>query len=318
MNRGIWYAVSAYGLWGFIPIYWKLMQEIPAVQIIGHRVIWSFLLLVAIILIKGDWAGFRNAISNKSIYGAYGVAAALLSVNWGIYIWAVNAGFIVETSLGYFINPLLSVFLGMIFFREKLRPLQWLPIAMMVAGVFYLTFAYGRLPWIALVLAFTFALYGLIKKTSPLGALNGLALETGLMVPPALLFLGYLQSQGTGVIGQVSAGSHLLLVMTGLVTALPLLLFAGAARRIHLSTMGLLQYMAPTLQFLVGILIYREPFTLAQLAGFGIIWVALAIYTTESMIVYRRKTFRNPVTPATPYAGHGSSSNPDRRNQTPS
>ena len=212
----------------------------------------------------------------------------LLSINWLTYVWAVNAGYIVETALGYFINPLLSVLMGVIFLREHLRPWQWLPIGLAALGVLYLTVAYGSLPWIALTLAFSFGIYGLVKKTAPLGSLYGLTLETGILFVPALVYLVYLQFAGQAAFVNSGGVTTTLLIGAGLVTTVPLLMFASAAQRIPLSMMGVLQYIAPTLQFLIGVLLYREPFSHSQLIGFGIVWLALLLFWVEGYLASRK------------------------------
>jgi len=288
LNRGVLNAIGAYVIWGFLPIYWKALQQVPALQILNHRVVWSLVFLAILISARKNWSPLRQAIRQPKIVLVYGLAACLLAVNWLTYIWGVNAGFIVETSLGYFINPLVNVLLGVLFLREKIRPLQWVPIGMATAGVLYLTFSYGSLPWIALVLAFTFALYGLLKKTAPLGSLHSLTLETGILFVPSLLYLVYVALQGSGIFIEYNTLTNLLLVFTGVVTAVPLLLFGAAARSINLSLLGLLQYIAPTCQFLIGVLIYNEPFTQARLIGFSIIWAALFLYWLESFLAHRR------------------------------
>jgi chloramphenicol-sensitive protein RarD len=290
MNRGVLLAIGAYGLWGFLPIYWKMIDIVPAAQILSHRIIWSFVFLTIILLIKKDISAFRLAIQPRKTLAIFSLAATLIGVNWLTYIWGVNAGYIVETSLGYFINPLVSVLLGVLFLKEKLRPLQWIPIFLAATGVLYLTISYGGLPWIALVLAFTFGLYGLIKKTAPLNSLHGLTLETGILFLPALFFLLLAEGQGTGLIGHTGWVVSLLLIFTGIVTALPLLLFSSAAKQINLSTLGILQYIAPTMQFLIGVLMYGEPFTQSRLIGFSIIWVALLIYSLEGILEKYRST----------------------------
>lgn len=288
MNRGVLNAIGAYVIWGFLPIYWKALQQVPALQILNHRVVWSLVFLAILISARRNWAPLRQAIRQPKIVLVYALAACLLAVNWLTYIWGVNAGFIVETSLGYFINPLVNVLLGVVFLREKIRPLQWVPIGMAAAGVLYLTFSYGSLPWIALVLAFTFALYGLLKKTAPLGSLHSLTLETGILFVPSLLYLLYVGLQGSGVFIEYDSLTNFLLIFTGVVTAIPLLLFGAAARSINLSLLGLLQYIAPTCQFLIGVLIYNEPFTQARLIGFSIIWAALFLYWLESFLAHRQ------------------------------
>jgi chloramphenicol-sensitive protein RarD len=288
MNRGVLYGLGAYVIWGFFPIYFKLLHAAPAVQVVCHRIVWSFLLLVILLSVRKEWSRLRAAITGPKFILIFMISSILLTANWLIYIYGVQSGFIVETSLGYFINPLVSVLLGVIFLRERLRPMQWAPVILAAAGVIYLTLDYGHLPWIALLLAMTFGLYGLAKKTSPLGSLYGLSLETGLMFIPCLAFLLFVESQRTGTFAHSNALTNILLVFTGPITTVPLLLFGAAARKIPLSTLGLLQYIAPTLQFLIGVLLYREPFTAANLVGFCIIWVALIILWVESYSQYRR------------------------------
>ena len=286
MKRGVLSALTAYLIWGLYPVYWKLLTNIPALQIMTHRVVWSFLFLVVVISLRREWTGLRRVADWRTLL-VYLLAGSLLSVNWLTYIWAVNEGFIVETSLGYFTNPLVSVLLGVIFLRERLRPLQWVPIGMAAVSVIYLTISYGRLPWIALVLAFSFGLYGLIKKLAPLGPLYGLTLETGMVFLPALGFLLVAEFNGSGSFGHTGLLQTILLALTGIVTAIPLLFFAAGVRRIPLSLLGFLQYIAPTLQFLFGVLVYGEPFTLQRMIGFGIIWLALILYSAEGLIVRR-------------------------------
>lgn len=287
MNKGILYGIGAYALWGFFPIYWKILHNVPALQLLGHRISWSFVLLLIYILVTKQWAGFRAYAFNKKALGIYSIAAVLLSFNWLIYVWGVNAGFIVETSLGYFINPLLSVLLGVLFLRERLRPMQWVPVGIAAIGVGYLTFVYGRLPWIALSLAFTFGFYGFVKKLSPLGSLYGLTLETGLVFPMALVYLAFMNVGGTGAFLHDGTLVNVLLIGGGIVTTVPLLMFASAAKQIPLTVVGLLQYIAPSLQFLIGVFIYKEPFDHAHLIGFSIVWTALIIFAVESYLANR-------------------------------
>jgi chloramphenicol-sensitive protein RarD len=288
MNKGIWYGIGAYALWGFFPIYWKFLHHVPALQVIGHRIGWSFILLIVFILLTKQWQDFRSAaLGSSRIIGIYSIASALLTVNWLVYVWGVNAGFIVETSLGYFINPLLSVLLGVVFLRERLRLAQWVPVVIAAFGVVYLTFVYGRLPWIALSLAFTFGFYGFVKKLAPLGSLYGLTLETGIVFPLALVYLALVESNGAAAFLHDDALTNVFLVGAGLVTTIPLLMFASAAKQIPLTIVGLLQYIAPTLQFLIGVFIYREPFDRAHLIGFAIVWVALIIFWVENYLASR-------------------------------
>ena len=285
-KKGILYALGAYTLWGLFPIYWKWLQHVSALQVIGHRIGWSFVFLVIVILVSKQWTKFRSTLTRR-VLGVYLIAGLLLSVNWLVYIWGVNSGYIVETSLGYFINPLLSVLMGVIFLKERLRTAQWLPIGLAAFGVIYLTWAYGSLPWIALTLAFTFGLYGLVKKVSPLGSLYGLTLETGLVFLPALGYLFYTQATGEGAFGHTGIGSDLLLVGAGAVTTIPLLMFASAARRIPLTMVGIMQYIAPTIQFLLGVFIYQEAFTTTKLIGFSMVWFALIVFWLEGVFVRR-------------------------------
>ena len=287
MNKGILNGIAAYALWGFFPIYWKFLHQVPALQVIGHRISWSFILLIAILLATRQWNDFRSVALNSKIIGIYSIASILLTINWLVYVWGVNAGFIVETSLGYFINPLLSVLLGVIFLRERLRPMQWIPVGIAAIGVIYLTAVYGRLPWIALSLAFSFGFYGFVKKLAPLGSLYGLTLETGIVFPIALIYLLIVEFNGTGAFLHESALTTLLLIGAGAVTTIPLLMFASAAKQIPLTVIGLLQYIAPTLQFLIGVFLYKEPFDQSHLIGFGIVWVALIIFWVENFFAHR-------------------------------
>jgi chloramphenicol-sensitive protein RarD len=287
MNKGIWNGLAAYAMWGFFPIYWKLLHEVPALQVIGHRISWSFILLIAVILLTQQWKEFRSAVLAPRVIGIYAIAGVLLSINWLIYVWGVNSGFIVETSLGYFINPLISVLLGVLFLRERLRAMQWVAVGLAAAGVIYLTLTYGRPPWIALSLAFTFGTYGLVKKLAPLGSLYGLTLETALVFPIALIYLTFVQSTGTGAFLHRGALTDLLLIGTGAVTSIPLLMFASAARQIPLTMIGILQYIAPTLQFLIGVFLYHEPFDQSRLIGFSLVWLALVIFWVENYLANR-------------------------------
>jgi chloramphenicol-sensitive protein RarD len=281
MNKGAWYAVGAYATWGLLPVYFKWLQHVPVLQLVSHRILWSCLMLYSAILLSRQWGTFQKAILTPRVAKVYLAASVLIGINWLLFVWAVSSGFIVETSLGYFINPLVSVFLGVVLLGERLRPWQWVAIGFAATGVLYLTFSYGHPPWIALTLAFTFGTYGLLKKIGPLGSLYGLMIETGALLVPAVLYLLYCSAfvQGVFLHGDlVSAG---LLIGTGLVTAVPLLMFAAAAPRIPLSLLGVLQYIAPTLQFLLGVLVYREPFTQSQLIGFGGVWMGLLIFGVE-------------------------------------
>jgi chloramphenicol-sensitive protein RarD len=283
MNRGVLYAIGAYALWGFFPVYWKLIHDVPALEIIGHRMVWSFVFVLSVVVISKKWQSTKASFKSKRTQLTFFVTAVLLFINWLVYVWAVNAGFIVESSLGYFINPLVNVVLGVIFFREKLRLWQWIPVGIAFSGVLYLTISYGSLPWIGLTLAFTFGLYGLLKKTAKVNSIQGFTLETGFMFIPALAYLLVLEFTGKGAFGHGSITETILLALSGIATGLPLLLFGAAAQKIQLSELGFLQYIAPTFQFLIGVLVYGESFSPDRMIGFGLIWLALAIYTADSI-----------------------------------
>ena len=287
MNKGIWYAIGAYTVWGLFPIYWKWLHQVEALQLVSHRVLWSFVILFIILLLTRQGQAFRAAARVPGVLRIYLVAALLISVNWLTYIWAVNAGFLVETSLGYFINPLISVLLGVIFLREHLRPWQWISIGLAATGVLFLTILNGSLPWIALTLAFSFGMYGFVKKTAPLGSVFGLTIETGILLVPAVLYLLYSESIHQGALLHTGPLTDGMLVGAGIATTIPLLMFASAARRIPLSLVGILQYISPTLQFLLGVLVYKEPFENNQLIGFGIVWAALILFALDGLTAHR-------------------------------
>lgn len=289
MNKGILYGIGAYLLWGIFPIYWKWLHTVPAIQVISHRIIWSFVLLAVILFVTRQWKAFRSAAFSRRVVLIYLASAILLSINWLTYVWAVNAGFVIETSLGYFINPLISVLLGVIFLREKLRTWQWVPIGLAAIGVVYVAVSYGQFPWIALTLAFSFGIYGLVKKVAPLGSLYGLTLETGLLFLPAVGFLVYMQTIGQGAFLQGGFIKDMLMVGAGVVTTIPLLMFASAAQLIPLSTVGVLQYITPTMMFLLGVLVYHEPFNRSHLIGFCIVWLALILFWGEGWLASRRR-----------------------------
>lgn len=253
----------------------------------AHRLAWSLVFLAVIVSVLRGWQDLRQSI-NRRVLLVYLAAGVVLTINWLVYIYGVNAGFVVETSLGYFINPLVSVLFGVIFFREKLPPSKWVPVLLAAAGVLYLTVSYGALPWIALALAFSFGLYGLIKKLSPLSALPGLTLETAAMFVPAVGYLAILEAQGAGSFGHVGLLENVLMVLAGVVTAVPLLLFSSAARSIPLSTIGILQYIAPTIQFSLGVFVYGESFTTQRLIGFSIVWLALILFWAGGMYERRK------------------------------
>lgn len=282
-NKGVIYAATAYAIWGFFPLYFKMLHPVDSFQITAHRMSWSVLFVLIFIAARRELPALKAALTRRNVL-IYLVAAVLLTINWGTYVWAVNAGYVVETSLGYFINPLVNVLLGVIFLRERLRPLQWLPVALAAAGVAYLTITYGHLPWIALTLAFSFGLYGFAKKTAPLPPVPGLGLETIILFFPAFAFLVSQEIMGVGAFGHTNLWLTILMILTGVVTPVPLLLFASGARTVPLSTMGLLQFITPTFQFLAGVLVFGEPFTHDRVIGFSIIWLALIIFTVENFL----------------------------------
>lgn len=297
MNRGIVYGIGAYLIWGVLPIFWKQLADLPALEVAAHRIIWSFALLAAAVLAMGRYARIFDAIRRPRVLAAFVIISSILFVNWMVYIWAINDGQIVETSLGYFINPLVNVLLGVLFLRERLRLAQWLSITVATMGVLWLTFRYGSLPWIALTLAFSFGLYGLLKKKSSLDSLEGLTVEMGILFVPALIFLA-VRSQQSSISNDFSPRIWALLLLTGVFTVAPLLLFGAGARRIPLSVVGLLQYIAPTIQLLIGVWMYHEPFTQDNLIGFALIWLALALYTIEGAWQRHRQSDPRPVTQA--------------------
>ncbi len=289
MKKGVWFALAAYIIWGLFPVYWKWLHQVPAVQLLGHRIVWSFVILALALGVTRRWRAFRVAAPRPRVLLVYSVAAVLISINWLTYLFAVNSGFVVEASLGYFINPLISVLLGVVVLRERLRPLQWVPIGLAAVGVIYVSLAYRSIPWYAVMLALSFGLYGLVKKTAPLGSLYGMTLETALMFLPALAFLLYADASHQGAFLHTNLTTTVLLVGGGLVTTVPLLLFGSAVQRIPLALVGVLQYINPTLQFLLGTLVYHEPFSISQFIGFSIVWIALILYGVEGLVSYRNQ-----------------------------
>lgn len=286
-RKGIWLGLGAYLLWGLLPVYWKALRTVPASEILMHRIAWSFGFLALLVILSRQGRTLLAAATQRRILAIYFGAALLLGLNWFVYIWAVNHDRIVETSLGYYINPLVSVALGVAVLRERLGMIQWMAVGIAALGVLFLTWQYGAFPWVAVVLALSFACYGLIKKTAPLPALPGLTIETALLWLPAVGYLGALESQGIGRFGHSAGWGDSLLVLTGVVTALPLLLFASAARLVKLSTLGLLQYVSPTCGLILGVAVYGEPFPRTRALGFGIIWLALAVYWLASRAAHR-------------------------------
>lgn len=296
-RKGIFSALSAYVLWGLLPVYWKAVQNVSPLEILAHRVFWSFLLLALLVRLRGTIPTALAAARRRQTIQVYFIAATLLSVNWGTYIWAVNTNRIIDTSLGYYINPLLSVGLGVLFLHERMRAGQWVAVCLAALSVGYLTLAHGSPPWVALVLAGSFALYGLLKKLAPLSALHGLTIETAMLAPVALVYLVSLELSGRAAFAHSDAKTTLLLALAGVVTAMPLLLFASAAREISLTSLGIMQFVSPTCGLLLGVAAYHEPFPRYKLVAFAILWAALALYWAE---VLRRRNMPWRVVRASP------------------
>lgn len=289
MNKGYPAAIAAYFFWGFSPIFWKLISQIPALEILLHRIFWSFPFLMIILYWRSGSANLKSLFKNFAQKRLYFISALLLAINWLLFIWAVNNGYIVEASLGYFINPLVNVLLGVIFFKERIRRLQWIAILLASSGVLYLTFNYGNFPWIALSLAGSFGFYGLIRKMAPLGSIEGLTFEMVVLYLPALLLLANMNLHNNLVFFKVGFDIEIILIITGLVTIIPLLLFAFAARNIPYGTLGFIQYIAPSFQFLLGVFVYGEAFGVERFIGFVFIWLALIIYSAENIYFLKRK-----------------------------
>ncbi|BCJ87970.1 EamA family transporter RarD [Effusibacillus dendaii] len=277
MNAGYIYAILTYAIWGVLPMYWKLFSEVSAWEILSHRIIWSvvFVLLLAAVLNKRN--AIKAAIPDWKSKGLVMISSILISANWVTYIWAVNNGHMVEASLGYYMNPLVSVLLGVFFLRERLRKLQWGAIGLATMGVLILTFSYGHFPWIALSLAFSFGFYGLAKKKVRADTIAGLTLETIVVFPLALIYLIGFEHGGTGW-HVLSGWQMIVLLLSGVATALPLLWFAEATKRLPLSVLGFIQYLSPTITLLLGLFVYHEDFTKTDILSFGLIWIALVVY----------------------------------------
>ena len=286
-RRGTALGVAAYLLWGLFPLYWPLLEPAGSVEILAHRVVWSLVTVALLLVVTGR--SVRGLPRDRRRLVLLAAAAVLIGVNWGVYIWGVNNHHVVETSLGYFINPLVSVGLGVLVLGERLRRLQWIAVAVATLGVVVLSVAAGRPPWIALVLAFSFGAYGLVKKIVGVGAVEGLVVETAVLAPVAFAYLLILSASGDGNFSDHGAGHAALLASAGIVTAIPLLAFAGAASRVPLNRLGLLQYMTPTIQFLLGVLVRHESVDAPRLVGFVIVWLGLALFTVETATSRRRQ-----------------------------
>ncbi|MFV0316405.1 MAG: EamA family transporter RarD [Microthrixaceae bacterium] len=291
MSKGVLAAIAAYMIWGFSVLYWKLLDDIGSGDVVAHRILATAIVLAVAHLVMRSWPRLRAELRKPRVRRVAAASAALLATNWVVFVWSVETEQVVQTSLGYFINPLLSVLLGVFILGERMRPVQWFAVGLAALGVVVLTIDLRAVPWIALVLAGTFAVYGLLRKTSPVGSLDGLSLEVGFMAPFALAVVLVRAMTGAGAVGASDPGRDLLLLGAGVVTAAPLLLFAVAARRVELSVVGLLQYIAPTIQFLLSVLVLGEEWNGGQVVGFVLIWLALAVFAAEGMAKSAKGTF---------------------------
>jgi chloramphenicol-sensitive protein RarD len=296
-RTGITAGLAAYAVWGVFPLYFPLLEPAGGVEIVAHRVVWSLAFVALLLTVLRRWAQVLAVLRDRRSVLVLGAAAVLIAANWLVFVYGVNSGHVVETSLGYFINPLVSVLLGVVFFAERLRRLQWAAVGIAAVAVVVLTLDYGRPPWIALALAATFGTYGLMKKVVRVEAAPGLFVETALVAVPAAVVIGVLHADGHGSFGAAGAGHALLLVSSGIATAVPLLLFAAATRRIPLSSVGLLQYVTPLMQLSIGVFVDGEPMPPARLVGFAIVWVALAVFTVDSVRTARAAGRRRAAVP---------------------
>jgi chloramphenicol-sensitive protein RarD len=288
-KSGLFYALAAYTAWGIFPLYWKMLKSVPAEQILAHRILWSLIFLAIILFILKNRT-FISYLRTPRILLTLMLTGALVGGNWGVYIYAINHNHIVDASLGYYMNPLVNISLGVIFIKERLSRLQILAVVFALAGVIWLTFQLGRLPWISIFLAFSFALYGLFRKKANLDSMSGLLVETLLLSPIALIYLVFVNHQGIGAFGHQSALANFLLILGGPITAIPLLWFGKAATRIPLSTLGFIQYLSPSIQLLIGILIFQEPFNHTYFISFLLVWAGLTLFTINLVHEYRKNS----------------------------
>lgn len=288
-RRGALAAFGAFTFWGLVPAYWKLLDHIGAVELMAHRAVWSLLFLVAVLAWRRQLPLIRSVLSTSRSLLVNATSGTLLMLNWWLFLWAVNNGHVLAASLGYFLVPLFNVAAGYLLFHERPRRMQWLAVALATAGVVFLLVGVGHVPWIALGIVATWGGYGLVRKRSPMGALDGLTVETLLWTPPAVGYLGWQAWRGEGLLGHGTAGDHALVVCSGWITAVPLVWFGFAAARIRLTTLGLMQYIAPSLQFVLGWLVYREPFDSGRLVAYVLIWCGLACYTADSFVAQARR-----------------------------
>ncbi|MFF0478400.1 EamA family transporter RarD [Streptomyces sp. NPDC004284] len=287
-RAGLLYGIGAYGMWGLVPLFWPLLKPAGAIEILAHRMVWSLVFVGIALLALRRWSWIPELARSPRKLALIALAAAVITVNWGLYIWSVNTGHVVEASLGYFINPLVTIALGVLVLKERLRPAQWAAVGVGLTAVVVLAVGAGRPPWISLTLAFSFAAYGLVKKKVNIGGLESLAAETAVQFLPALGYLVWLGTRGTLAFGHHGAGHTALLAATGIVTAAPLVCFGAAAIRVPLSTLGLLQYLAPTFQFLLGVVYFHEEMPAERWAGFSLVWLALTILTWDALRTARR------------------------------
>lgn len=287
-RAGVALGAGAYLCWGFFPLYWPLLDPASSLEVLAHRVVWSLLFCGLLLLVTSRWKTFWTIWKQPRLLIILGFASVLVAINWGVFIYAVTHDHVIETSLGYFINPLVTVLLGVFVLGEKLHRMQWIAVSVGAIAVVILTVDYGRLPVIALAVAFSFAGYGFLKKKANFGAIEGLSMETALLAPVALLFLIGLQLHGSLAFGHAGVSNMLLLALTGVVTAIPLLMFGGAATRLSLTTIGLLQYLGPIVQFILGLLVFHEAMTSARWIGFFLVWIALVIFTSDAVVAHRR------------------------------
>jgi chloramphenicol-sensitive protein RarD len=293
-RRGLLLGLAAWVMWGFFPLYWPLLEPAGAAEILAHRVVWSMVLMLGVVLALRKGA-LRATFADRRTRWLLAVASVLISINWGTYIWGVNNHHVVEASLGYFINPLVSVLMGVLILGERLRRLQWAALGIAAVAVLALTVEYGHPPWVALILAFSFASYGLAKKKANAGAVESLVVETLFVSPVAIGYIVYLVVTGASTFGSNGGWHVVLMIGTGLVTIIPLLCFGGAATRIPLSTLGLMQYLTPSVQFALGVIVFHEPMPAMRLAGFALIWVSLALFTFETLRHLRQQPRVRPV-----------------------
>jgi chloramphenicol-sensitive protein RarD len=282
-RKGLIFGAASYILWGLFPIYWPLVKPAGALEILAHRMVWSGVFVAIVVTFQRKWASVRTLYRQPARLSLLALAAVFVSINWGTYIWGVNHDRVVETSLGYFINPLFTVLLGVLVLGERLRRGQWIALGFGIVAIAVIAIDYGRPPWIAITLAMSFGLYGLIKKKVGAGAVEGFTIETSVQFLPAVLYLSVLGGQGHSTFGHHGFGQAALLVCAGIITGVPLLLFAGATSRLPLTTLGLLQYLAPILQFAFGVLLFHEPMPAARLAGFALVWIALVILSADAV-----------------------------------